>query len=147
MEELEITLNICIANTFLMYFKAHSYHWNVEGSNFAEAHGFLGDMYEELYGAVDPMAEELRSLGDYYAPLSLAEIQEYGTIEEDTTKPEDFKAMLSNLQDANNKIADSLNKLFDLSTSHKKQGLADFAAGRLDAHAKHGWMLLSYLKG
>lgn len=147
MNELEITLNICLANTFLMYFKAHSCHWNVEGKNFSEHHGFLGDLYDELFGTVDTMAEELRALGEYYAPNSLAELIEYATIEELKAKPTNFEAMLVELQEDNNKSVDSLNKLFDLATKEKKQGLANFAADRLDKHAKHGWMLRSYLKG
>jgi DNA-binding ferritin-like protein len=49
--------------------------------------------------------------------------------------------------DANSKVVDSLNKVFELATSAKKQGIADFAAGRLDTHDKHGWFLKSILKG
>ena len=30
MEQLTAALHIALANTFTMYFKTHSYHWNVE---------------------------------------------------------------------------------------------------------------------
>ena len=42
-----------LANMFLMYFKAHSYHWNVEGPNFAQYHAFFGDLYTTLHGNFD----------------------------------------------------------------------------------------------
>ena len=146
MEELTASLHIALANTFVMYFKAHTYHWNVEGKDFPQYHEFLNDLYEELHDAVDPSAERIRVIGQY-APHSLKDLLESATIEEDEDKPETAEAMFENLLDANSKVIDSLNKVFELATSAKKQGIADFAAGRLDTHDKHGWMLKSILKG
>ena len=40
----------------------------------------------------------------------------------------------------------TLDMAFKLATTFNKQGLADFLAGRLDIHAKHGWMLRSITK-
>ena len=86
MEKLIASLKVALGNTFIMYFKAHSYHWNVEGMFFTQFHDFFGDIYEDVYGAVDPLAEELRKL-DAYAPISVEEIHSYKTIGEDDTKP------------------------------------------------------------
>lgn len=146
MNETNATLNIVLANTFVMYFKAHSYHWNVEGINFAQHHGFFGDLYEELYAVVDTAAEELRAQ-DEYAPVSIVTLLKSATIEEDEAKPETVVNMFQNLLSANGEVVNSLNKLFEVATAANKQGLADFAAARLDVHAKHGWMLRSHLKG
>jgi len=43
-------------------------------------------------------------------------------------------------------VIDSLNKLFELADAQNEQGLADWAAGRLDSHKKHAWMIRSSLK-
>lgn len=134
-----------LADTFIMYFKAHTYHWNVEGKNFSEMHSFFGDLYEELHGAVDVIAEEIRAL-DEYAPISLMELYNSKTIAEDSVKPSSSVEMLALLLVANNQVTNDLNSLFKAATAANKQGLADFAAGRLDVHAKHGWMLRSFLK-
>lgn len=146
MEELTASLHIALANTFVMYFKAHSYHWNIEGSNFPQYHGLLDDLYNELHDAVDPTAERIRVIGQY-APHSLKDLLDSSTIDEDSDKPDTPEEMFQNLLDSNNKVVDSLNKVFELATSAKKQGIADFAAGRLDVHDKHGWFLRSILKG
>jgi len=146
MEELKQTLRVVLANDFVAYFKAHTYHWNVEASNFKEMHDFFGGLYEDLFGVFDQYAEELRAL-DEYAPHSVSDLYKYNTIDEDSSKPESVKEMLENLGSANDQMIESLNKLFDVATANKKQGLADLAAGRLDVHAKHGWMIRSYLKG
>ncbi len=145
MEELVTTTKLVLGNTFVMYFKAHSYHWNVEGKNFSELHDFFGELYAELHGAVDSIAEEIRAL-DQYAPTSLMELYNYKTIVED----EDVKsvdAMFASLIAANTQVISSLNRLFEVASATNEQGLADFAAGRIDIHKKHGWMLRSYTKG
>lgn len=146
MEELKLVAKMVLADTFVMYFKAHTYHWNVEGDNFGEMHEFFGDLYEELHGAVDTIAEEIRAL-DEYAPISLMELYNYKHIAEDAAKPANAKAMLLNTGVSNQQVIESLNKLFQVATAANEQGLADFAAGRLDVHKKHGWMIRSYLKG
>ena len=144
MNELAAALKIALSNTYLMYFKAHTYHWNVEGMFFSQFHEFFGDIYEEVYGAVDPMAEQMRAL-DVYAPVSFAEMIRSASIVEDAVKPSDVKSMLANLQTANQQALDSLNKAFDLAAGN--DGLQNFLADRIDQHNKHAWMLRASLKG
>ena len=145
MEELKAVLKVVIANNFVMYFKAHSYHFNVEGSTFPMLHDFFGDIYEDLHGAFDSTSEELRAL-DEYACSSITDLYDYKTIAEDTSKPATSNDMLNNLLDANDKVIESLNKLFTTATAANEQGLADYAAGRIDLHKKTGWMLRSTAK-
>ena len=145
MDKLKLIAQMVLGNTFVMYFKAQSYHWNVEGPNFGEMHEFFGDIYAELHAAIDVIAEEIRAM-DEYAPISIMELYNTKTIKEDTEKPADSKAMLANLQDANEKVIESLNRLFESASKNNQQGLADFASGRIDIHKKHGWMIRSYLK-
>ncbi len=133
-----------MANTFVMYFKAQSYHWNVEGINFPQLHEFFGNLYEELQGAVDPFAEEIRALGEY-APKNLDEIFRLKTIDGDNVATT-ASAMVADLLIANDQSIVTLNQLFGELDAAGEQGFADFVAGRLDAHKKHGWMLKSILK-
>jgi starvation-inducible DNA-binding protein len=133
-----------LANTFVMYFKAQSYHWNVEGMFFPQMHEFFGNLYEELQGAVDPFAEQIRALGEY-APKNLDELFKLKTIDGDNVAT-NASAMVADLLIANNQSIVTLNKLFGELDAAGEQGFADFVAGRLDAHKKHGWMLKSILK-
>ena len=146
MDKLEITLNNVLANAFVMYFKAHSYHWNVECKNFSEMHAFFSTLYTDVHDSTDAIAEEMRACG-YYAPASMMEMYNHKTIMEDTDKPSTVESMLARIGSANEAMIESLNKLFKDATAEDQQGLADFAAGRLDVHKKHGWMIRSYLKG
>lgn len=145
MDELKATLRVALANHFVAYFKAQSYHWNTEGVNFPTYHEFFGDLYQDYYGEVDKLAEYLRILGGY-APASLMELYNYKTIAEDASKPETLMGMLGNIGSANAQLIENLNKLFDVATAANEQGIADYAAGKLDAYKKHAWMIRSCLK-
>ena len=145
MDKLIASLKVALGNTFTMYFKAHSYHWNVEGMFFTQFHDFFGDIYQDVYGAVDPLAEELRKL-DAYAPISLMEIYGYKTIMEDSVKPATATEMVMNLLTANTEVLNCLTPLFDIATAEKQQGLANFIADRMDAHKKFEWQLQATLK-
>ena len=60
MEELVQSLKVSLANHYAFYLKAHYYHWNVTGPNFPQYHDFLENIYTEVYGVVDKIAEEIR---------------------------------------------------------------------------------------
>jgi starvation-inducible DNA-binding protein len=144
METLIEIMRKVLADTFAMYLKAHNYHWNVEGPNFPQYHEFFGNLYEELHGAVDPIAEEIRSL-DAYAPGSFSRFLELTEIEDETNVPMSREMALKLLRD-NDTVLNTLNVAFKLADQFDRQGLADFLAGRIDVHNKHAWMLRSITK-
>ena len=65
MEELVNSLKVLLSDVVTFYFKAHGYHWNVQGPDFSEYHGLFEEIYGDLYGAIDPTAESIRKLGDF----------------------------------------------------------------------------------
>lgn len=139
MESLHEALKKVLADTFVMYFKTHSYHWNVIGPNFPQLHEFFGELYEELHGAVDPIAEHIRAARSF-APSSLDRLKELTVIEESDTIPSPEK-MVTNLLSDNDKVIASLKVAFTEADSAGKDGLANFLQDRLDIHDKHGWQL------
>lgn len=145
MDKLTIAMKVVLANTFVMYFRAHSYHWNVEGMFFSQLHDYFGGLYEELHDTIDPIAEQIRTLNSF-APISLNDLYSFKTCLEDAIKPNDATEMLQNLLDSNQTVLDSLYAAFKLAEEANNQGLVDYLGGRIDAHNKHGWMLKAYLK-
>jgi starvation-inducible DNA-binding protein len=144
METLIDLLKKTLADTFTMYLKTHSFHWNVEGPNFPQYHKFFGKLYEELHDSIDPIAEEIRALNSY-APGSMTRLLEMTEIKEQTIIPSSI-AMAAELLNDNEIILQDLQVVFDLASELNKQGLADFIAGRIDVHNKHAWMLRSITK-
>lgn len=145
MENTKAALKVVLADSFVMYFRAHSYHWNVEGSNFGEMHEFFSDIYEDIHGTIDTWAEQIRTLEEY-APASLMELYNYKTMAEDGSRPTSVNQMLSTLTISNNTMITNLDALFKVSSEENLQNVADIAAARLDVHRKLSWMIKSYLK-
>lgn len=144
MDELVQYLRESLANTFVMYFKAHQFHWNVEGPNFPQYHSFLGDLYEELHGAVDPIAEQIRTL-DQYAPTSIAAMLAMSAVMESlsTAQPREMFASLNNDNDI---VLLTLTKAYQKAEELGQLGISNFLQDRITAHEKHGWMLRATIK-
>ena len=145
MDELKTAIKIVLANTLAMYFKAHGYHWNVEGKDFSQMHDFFSGIYEELYAAVDTIAEEIRAL-DEYAPYNMSELSSMTTVKESNIFGVDVAGMLADLIDANGSVIEALNSAHKLADAEGNRGLVNLLEERLDVHAKHGWMLRASAK-
>ena len=137
-------LKVLLASTQAFAIKSQNFHWNVEGPDFAQYHEFFSNFYEEVYGAVDRIAEFIRTL-DEYSPGSFERFQELSVISGQTKIPR-ARLMIEELLSDNTIMIDLLNQTFASAEQENKQGIANFIAERLDAHGKHGWMLRSFLK-
>jgi starvation-inducible DNA-binding protein len=144
MNDLVQQMKVVLASTFAMYLKAHNFHWNVEGPNFSEYHALFGNIYEDVHGSVDEVAERIRTL-DQYAPGSMSRFAQLSVVDDQINIP-NARSMVQELQSDNVKVITELTKAFNLATKAGKEGLADYFAGRIDVHEKHGWMLRATLK-
>ena len=145
MEELVESLKKAQATSFAFYLKAHNYHWNVEGHNFSEYHAFLGDLYAEVWAAVDAIAEHCRTL-DAYVPGSFTRFQQMSSIEDELSVPTG-RAMMAKLYADNQRVISDLMAAHRAAEAMGKRGIVNFLEDRIDIHEKHGWMLRSYTKG
>ena len=94
MEQLIEQMKTILGTTFGLYFKAHSYHWNIEGPDFAQYHDFLGNFYTAVFANVDPIAEHLRAL-DSYAHVALSRMLELSDVEETDIIPPALTMLLN----------------------------------------------------
>jgi len=137
-------LKTLLATQYAFVIKAQFFHWNVEGSDFAQLHKFFGKIYEEVNGAIDATAEYIRILEEY-TPGSFERFQELSLITGQIKVPR-ARLMLQELLADNQVVIDLLNQCFGSAEQENQQGIADFIAGRIDAQGKHGWMLKAFLK-
>ena len=72
-------LSRLLADTYTLYLTTHNFHWNVTGPMFNTLHTMFMAQYTELWNAVDPIAERIRSLG-HVAPGSYAEFGKLATV-------------------------------------------------------------------
>jgi len=143
-DELVEALKKAQATTFSLYLKAHNFHWNVERPDFAQYHDFLGDFYAEVFGAVDTIAELIRTLGAY-APGSLSRFTELSSVQDENSVPSGI-IMMSRLNGDNQRLLVVLNEAYRIAESQSKFGISNAIQDRITAHEKHGWMLRSFTK-
>ncbi len=122
---------------------AQGYHWNVKGINFPQLHEFFSDIYEDIDGSIDPLAENIRKIG-YDSPYLIVDFLELSCLEERrvTGSAED---MLASLARVNARIIECLNGAFGVAEECYEQGIMDFLAGRIDMHQKWQWQIESTL--
>jgi len=139
------TLKTLLATTYALSIKAQNFHWNVEGPDFPQYHSFFGDYYSEVYdNTIDKLAEIIRQL-DSYTPGSITRYAELSQIEDQTKIPR-AELMMQELYHDNAIVLNMYKQAFHVAEEADEQGICDFIAGRIDAHAKHQWMLRSILK-
>jgi starvation-inducible DNA-binding protein len=138
-------LKTLLATQYAYVIKAQFFHWNVEGSDFGQLHKFFGKIYDEVFeNGIDQTAEFIRIL-DEYTPGSFERFAELTQIQGQTKVPR-ARLMLTELLADNQTLIDLLNTCFASAEAENQQGIMDFLAGRIDAQAKHGWMMKAYLK-
>lgn len=144
MNELQRALKIAFASEFAFYLKAHYFHWNVEGPLFPQLHELFGNIYEEVYGSIDPFAENIRKIGSY-TPGSFAKFSMLSAVDDETDilSPDE---MLAQLLADSVKMQEMFKIVFMAAEELGEHGLSNFLADRQDAHAKHSWQLRSTLK-
>jgi len=142
-EELIKAMKIAFATEYSFYLKAHFYHWNVEGADFSQYHTLFGTIYQEVYGSIDPFAENIRKLGSY-TPGSYTRFSMLSQIDDELTV-QPAMDMIRELLDDGEKILKVLDMVYDLSEGARQFGISNFLAERIDAHQKHNWMLRATL--
>jgi starvation-inducible DNA-binding protein len=144
MDELSQSLKIVLANHYAFSLKAQNFHWNVEGPDFKQYHDLFGDIYEEVYGSVDIIAERVRTIG-FYTPGSFRRYLELSQIEDQVEIP-NSRSMIEKLLADISTVQTSIKVCYDLAEQNSNHGLSNLLAERQDAFAKHAWMLTATLK-
>ncbi|AXQ14993.1 MULTISPECIES: DNA starvation/stationary phase protection protein DpsA [Shewanella] len=144
-DRLEIAngLNRLLADTYSLYLKTHSFHWNVTGPMFTSLHQLFEEQYTELAAAVDVIAERVRALGEralgsYSAYAAQTEIKEDSGIT-------DAKQMLEELLEGQEIIIRNARALYPLVNQANDEATADLLTQRIQLHEKTAWMLRSLL--
>jgi starvation-inducible DNA-binding protein len=145
MEELRSKFEVLLANVYVLYYRMHSTHWNVVGSNFPQYHSFLGELYDEVFDSIDDIAEELRKL-DGFPPMDFMELLKSSTIPTGSAiVHSDVMDMMADIEDANSKISDELRSMIKLADANDEPSTGNFLQDRLSAHLKIAWKLKSTL--
>jgi starvation-inducible DNA-binding protein len=101
--------------------------------------------YNELWLAVDLIAERIRALGNF-APGTYREFSEYASIPEDKDVPKAID-MIKNMVKGHEAVIKTIRNNFEAAEKARDQGTMDLYTQRLLIHEKTAWMLRSLVEG
>ena len=130
---------------YTLYLKTHNFHWNVTGPMFNTLHAMFMTQYTELWGAVDPIAERIRSLG-HPAPGSYAQFGKLASVPDAPATPPKALEMVRILVTGHEAVARTARSLFPLADKAGDEPTADLLTQRLTVHEQTAWMLRSLLE-
>ena len=138
-------LNQVLADSYALMSLTHLAHWNVEGPGFFALHTAFQTQYEELFTAIDEIAERVRALGAY-ATGGLENLARKAQMKEFSSPlpQEDYVRLLLA---ANEKLVADAAQARDVAGEANDPETQDLMIARITLHQKTIWMLKSFLKG
>jgi starvation-inducible DNA-binding protein len=138
-------LSKLLADTYTLYLTTHNFHWNVTGPMFNTLHLMFMTQYTELWNAVDPIAERIRSLG-HPAPGSYAQFGALASVGDAPATPPKALDMVRILKEGHEAVARTARSVFPLADKAGDEPTADLLTQRLTVHEQAAWMLRSLLE-
>jgi starvation-inducible DNA-binding protein len=143
-EQIAAALSKVQADTYTLYLKTHNFHWNVTGPMFQTLHLMFEQHYNELWLAVDLVAERIRALG-FPAPGTYKQFARLSSIAEDDGVPK-AEEMIRRLVAGHETVARTARSAFKLAEEARDQPTCDLLTQRMQVHEKTAWMLRSLLE-
>lgn len=128
-----------LASTYTLLVKTHVYHWNVVGPLFLPLHEMTEAQYQDMFGAVDTLAERIRALG-LPAPLSFEDFDDRSKIKEET-KDRTAEGMVDQLVSDHETLSRRIREIAKLADDGDDLVTTDLLTQRLTFHEKAIWML------
>lgn len=137
------SLKSTLADSYVLYIKTQNYHWNVTGPNFKSLHIMFEEQYNDLFTAVDLIAERIRALGEK-APGTYAKYIELTKIKEGDENL-DANSMVKELANDQDIIVQTLTNALKEAQKAGDEVTAGIVTDRIEIHQKNAWMLKSSL--
>lgn len=138
-KQLAAGLTGMLADAHILLVKTQGVHWNVVGPLFISLHQLTEEQYQDLFGAIDQIAERIRAIG-YPAPKSVADMMTHTAIKEETGNPtaeEMVRALIGDHETVSRRLRDAV----EVAEGLRDVATADLLTERLQVHEKAIWML------
>lgn len=132
-------LNKVLANSYTLFLKTQNFHWNVTGPHFKSYHLLFEEQYQELFLAIDTIAERIRALGEK-APARYATYSKLTDIKEGDEHTGDVE-MVKTLANDHRTLLKSLNTTLKAAQDAGDEGTVALISERISIHEKTAWML------
>lgn len=132
-------LGVVLADTYMLFIKTQGVHWNVTGPSFVSVHELTERQYQNMYTAIDMIAERIRALGKK-APASYTKYGQLSAIKDDD-EPKNVSDMLSMLISDHQTAVANMRVAVEGCESRNDFVTADMMIERMAWHEEAIWML------
>ena len=136
-------LSKILADSYTLFLKTQNVHWNVEAPEFRSIHLMTEEHYNDLFMAIDIIAERIRMVGGK-APATFEEFSKLASFS-DKLDSSDAMAMMEELLKSHKTICDDLRSGIEIISESNDFGTVDVLNARLAFHEKTIWMLKATL--
>ena len=134
-------LGVVLADTYMLFIKTQGVHWNVTGPTFMGVHTLTEEQYENMYQAIDGLAERIRALG-HKAPASYTKYGELSSIR-DKDEVQTVQQMLDMLIADHETVVLNMRAATEWCEEKNDYVTADMLTARMSWHEQAVWMLKS----
>jgi starvation-inducible DNA-binding protein len=134
-------LGIVLADTYMLFIKTQGVHWNVTGPVFMGVHKLTEEQYENMYEAIDALAERIRALG-HKAPASYTKYGQLSSIN-DRDEEQSVAQMLKMLIADHETAVLNMRAATEWCEEKNDYVTADMLTARMSWHEQAVWMLKS----
>ena len=133
-------LNKLVADAFALYVKTKNFHWHVSGPHFRDYHRMLDEQADQIFAAIDPLAERVRKLGERTI-LGLGHVSELTSVKDNTADFVPPGEMLKLLMDDNKAMAASMRKAHGICDDNDDPATASLLEIYIDETERRTWFL------
>lgn len=137
-------LSQVLADSYKVMLKVQNYHWNVTGPKFYMIHKLTEEQYENIFAAIDDIAERIRAIG-FMSPGTFAEFDKLSSIKEADMEL-DENGMLQDLVESHQTLAMTAKAVALKADDFNDLATSDMLTGRIEKHEKFAWLLGSLIQ-
>ncbi len=133
-------LNPIVADLIALQLKTRNFHWHMSGAHFRDYHLLLDEQAEQIYAAIDPVAERVRKLG-YRTITSVGAVSKMTRISDNDQVFVEPSEMLAELMEDNKNCAAAMRAAHTICDDAKDNGTAGLLETLIDQTERRVWFL------
>ena len=147
-EAREITeaLNPLIADLFALYVKTKNFHWHLAGSHFRDYHLLFDEHADQIFAAIDILAERVRRIGGMTI-RSISHIGQLQTIEDDNDDFVPAGEMIRRLMEDNAHLAKAQRAAHEVCERSRDVATTSMLEIIIDESERRKWFLFELVQG
>ncbi|SRR5579885_213774 len=139
-------LNPLIADLFALYVKTKNFHWHLAGSHFRDYHLLFDEHAEQIFNAIDILAERVRRVGGTTI-RSISHIGQLQTISDDNRDFVPAGEMIQRLLEDNAHLAQTQRAAHQVCEKSRDVATASLLETIIDESERRKWFLFEIAQG